>query len=108
MRLTWGLILTSLMAISPALADEPGWTDAQEVPVLRIDPSQHEQAQNLYWQQSDLAPLEKPNTDILAAKLGTAQGGIEIFRYHVDGVPNSYSDLRSKEYGGGLQLHITW
>ena len=106
MRLIWGVIATSLLTLGPALADEPGWTDAQDFTAIHIDQSQH--VQNLYWARTDLSPLEQPNSDLLATKVGTAQGGIELFRYHVDSVPNTYTDLRSKEYGGGLKLHITW
>ena len=109
MRFIWGVIATSLLTLAPALADEAGWTDAQDVSAIHLDLSQRDQTQNLYWGRNDRAPLEQPNTDLVATKLGAAQGGIELFRYHLDSVPNTFTDdLRSKEYGGGLKLHITW
>lgn len=109
MRLTLGVIATSLLMLAPAAAVEVGWTDAQDFPAIHLDQSQRDQVQNLYWSHTDTAPLEQANADLVAARVGTAQGGIELFRYHLESVPNTYTDdLRSKEYGAGLKLHITW
>ncbi len=109
MRLTLGVIATSLLMLAPAAAVETGWTDAQDVAAIHIDQGQRDQLQSLYWGHTDMAPLDQSNTDLVAARVGTAQGGIELFRYHLDSVPNTYTDdLRSKEYGAGLKLHITW
>jgi hypothetical protein len=51
---------------------------------------------------------ERPIAEIIATKLGVAQGSAELFRYHMENAPSAATQLRGVVDGGGIKLKLTW
>jgi len=96
------------LAVLPATAGPiviPGEDDAG---AIHFDVSRLESNDSSALQPLDPKFGDTPITGLVEAKLGAADGWVEVFRYHVDGVPGTITDLRTPPAGGGLKLKITW
>jgi hypothetical protein len=59
-------------------------------------------------QRPDSQLQERPIAEIIAAKLGVAQGSAELFRYHLENAPSASTQLHGVVDGGGIKLKLTW
>jgi len=59
-------------------------------------------------EQPDLRLTEKPVGEIIALKLGFAEGRAELFRFHLENAPSDKTMLDGAVDGGGLKLKLTW
>ena len=59
-------------------------------------------------QQPEPQLREQPIGEILAARLGFAQGSAELFRYHLENGPSTRAQLDGVIDGGGLRLKLSW
>ncbi|HXC57102.1 MAG TPA: hypothetical protein VNU97_17510 [Rhizomicrobium sp.] len=100
------LIGTALAAATPAAADG-----------LVMPPAQYSE-NNAYasqsieqpWAQQRVEPslTERPVAELIAARLGLAEGSAELFRYHLENAPSNATVLDGVIDGGGVQLKLTW
>ncbi|HUO89187.1 MAG TPA: hypothetical protein VMU08_08430 [Rhizomicrobium sp.] len=51
---------------------------------------------------------EAPVVNLLAEKLGLAEGRAEIFRYQVEDAPSNKTVLDGAIAGGGIRLRLSW
>src|ERR1700742_64364 len=51
--------------------------------------------------------VEKPVGEIIAARLGFAEGSAELFRYHLENAPSSRTQLDGLVDGGGIKLKLS-
>ena len=58
--------------------------------------------------QNDPSVTEKPIGEILATRLGLADGTAELFRFRVENAPSSKTMLDGFIDGGGIKLKLSW
>ncbi len=51
---------------------------------------------------------EQPIGEIIAARLGLAEGSAELFRYNLENAPSTRTQLDGVIDGGGIRLKLTW
>ena len=51
---------------------------------------------------------EQPIGELLAARLGLAEGSAELFRYNLENAPSTRTQLDGVIDGGGIRLKLTW
>ncbi|HJW41253.1 MAG TPA: hypothetical protein VJ476_08500 [Rhizomicrobium sp.] len=59
-------------------------------------------------EQPNFALTEKPVGEIIAIKLGFAEGRAELFRYNLEDASSEKTTLDGVVEGGGLKLKLTW
>lgn len=59
-------------------------------------------------EQPNFALTEKPVGEIIAIKLGFAEGRAELFRYRLDNGPSEKTTLDGVVEGGGVKLKLSW
>ncbi len=52
--------------------------------------------------------VERPLAELIAAKLGMAQGKAELFRYQLERAPSNAAMLNGVVDGVGIKLKLTW
>jgi hypothetical protein len=52
--------------------------------------------------------VEHPIGDIIAMKLGIAQGRAQLFRFRLENAPSSATELRGQIDGAGIKLKLNW
>jgi hypothetical protein len=51
---------------------------------------------------------ERPIADLIATKLGIAEGSAELFRYHLENAPSEKTMFDGAIDGGGIRLKLSW
>jgi len=59
-------------------------------------------------QRPDVQLRELHIADLVAARLGIAQGSAELFRYRLENAPSNATVLRGQIDGAGIRLRLTW
>jgi hypothetical protein len=59
-------------------------------------------------QQPETQLHEQPIGELLAARLGLAEGSAELFRYNLENAPSTRTQLDGVIDGGGIRLKLTW
>ena len=52
--------------------------------------------------------VERPFAELLATKLGIAQGKVELFRFQIENAPSRGTMLNGVVDGVGVKLKLTW
>jgi hypothetical protein len=52
--------------------------------------------------------VEHPIGDIIAMKLGIAQGSAQLFRFRLENAPSNATELRGQIDGAGIKLKLNW
>ena len=52
--------------------------------------------------------VEHPIGDIIAMKLGIAQGSAQLFRFRLENAPSNATVLRGQIDGAGIKLKLNW
>jgi hypothetical protein len=52
--------------------------------------------------------VEHPIGDIIAMKLGIAQGSAQLFRFRLENAPSNTTELRGQIDGAGIKLKLNW
>ena len=91
-----------------------GWAQAAGF-VIADAPSARNQTYPLpqtdFSDQSDRGGMrltEKPVGELIAARLGLANGRAELFRFRVENAPSDKTMLDGVFDGGGIKLKLTW
>ncbi|MEJ0027967.1 MAG: hypothetical protein WDN01_18225 [Rhizomicrobium sp.] len=99
-------LTAATVAVGPAMAarlvipeDKPVFYNAYASPEI---------AQPWASRQPDTRLTERPIGELIAVKLGLADGHAELFRYHVDNAPSDKTMLDGVIDGGGVKLKLTW
>jgi hypothetical protein len=108
MRSEIAIAALSLLLVRPALADHLVIPEGDDPAAIRYDMTQRDQTEPYAQQRPDAALVERPVAEIIAAKLGVAQGSLQIFRYQVENAPSSSTVMRAVVDGGGLKFKVTW
>ncbi|HEY4944476.1 MAG TPA: hypothetical protein VII56_23810 [Rhizomicrobium sp.] len=59
-------------------------------------------------QRPEMELHEQPFGELIAARLGFAQGSAELFRYRLENAPSTRTQLDGMIDGGGIKLKLTW
>ncbi len=108
MRLGIAIAAVSLLLVQPALADHLVMPNDEDPAAIRYDMTQRDQTQPFAQQRPDSALVERPIAEVIAARLGVAQGSFQLFRYQVENAPSSSTVMRAVVDGGGLKFKVTW
>jgi hypothetical protein len=108
MRLGIAIAAVSLLLAQPALADHLVIPNEDDPAAIRYDMTERDQTQPFDQQRPDPALTEQPIAEVIAAKLGVAQGSFQLFRYQVENAPSSSTVMRAVLDGGGLKFKVTW
>ena len=65
-------------------------------------------AQPWVSEQPDNRLTERPLGELIAVKLGLADGRAELFSYHLENTPSDKTMLDGVIDGGGVKLKLTW
>jgi len=65
-------------------------------------------AQPWVGEQPDMRLTERPIGELIAVKLGLADGRAELFSYRLENAPSHSTKLDGVIDGGGLKLKLTW
>lgn len=52
--------------------------------------------------------IERPIGDVLATRLGVAQGSAELFHFRLENAPSQSTMLKGLVDGGGIKLKLSW
>jgi hypothetical protein len=52
--------------------------------------------------------VEHPIGDIIAMKLGIAQGSAQLFRFRLENAPSNSTELRGQIDGAGIKIKLNW
>ena len=68
------------------------------------------QSTNQHWvgRPSEPQLSERPIGELIATKLGVAEGSAQLFRYRLENAPSNSTILRGEIDGGGIKLRLTW
>ncbi len=99
------LILFAALA-GPAAAAELVMPEAKPIYTNAYD--RPEIAQPWASRQPDLRLTERPVGELIAVKLGLANGRAELFSYHLENAPSDKTMLDGVVDGGGVKLKLTW
>lgn len=100
-------ILCALCVAEPA--DAAGLVMPEEKPVFHAQAyNSPEIAQPWVNRQAGTTITEKPIGEILATRLGVADGTAELFRFRVENAPSSKTVLDGMIDGGGIKLKLSW
>jgi hypothetical protein len=100
------LIGTALAAAAPASAARLVIPDANPTSYSAYASQAIEQPWNSQRPEPQLH--EQPLGELLATRLGFAQGSAELFRYRLDNAPSTRAQLDGVIDGGGIRLKLTW
>ena len=59
-------------------------------------------------QRPEAQLVEHPIGDIIAMKLGIAQGSAQLFRFRLENAPSSATELRGQIDGAGIKIKLNW
>ena len=65
-------------------------------------------AQPWVGEQPNLRLTERPIGELIAVKLGLANGRAELFSYRLENAPSNSTKLDGVVDGGGVKLKLTW
>ncbi len=100
------LLLTAAAIAGPASAAELVMPDAKPVYANAYD--RPEIAQPWASEQPNLKLTERPIGELIAVRLGLADGQAELFSYHLENAPSDKTMLDGVIDGGGVRLKLTW
>ena len=100
------LLLTAAALAAPAGAAQLVMPDAKPLYTNAYD--RPEIAQPWVSQQPDLRLTERPVGELIAVKLGLADGRAELFSYRLENAPSEKTMLNGVVDGGGVKLKLTW
>jgi hypothetical protein len=52
--------------------------------------------------------VERPVADLIAAKLGVAEGSAQLFRFRIENAPSNATVLKGQIDGAGIRLKLNW
>jgi hypothetical protein len=52
--------------------------------------------------------VERPVADLIATKLGVAEGSAQLFRFRLENAPSNATVLKGQIDGAGIRLKLTW
>jgi hypothetical protein len=52
--------------------------------------------------------VERPIADLIATRLGVAEGSAQLFRFRLENAPSNATVLKGQIDGGGIRLKLTW
>jgi hypothetical protein len=55
-----------------------------------------------------LTLIERPIGDVLAARLGVAEGSAQLFQFRLENAPSRSTMLKGFVDGGGIKLKLSW
>jgi len=108
MRFVPCIAIAVLLAVRPASAGHLVIPDTDDPAAIRYDMTQRDETPPFASERPDPGLVEQPIAEVIAARLGIAQGKVELFRYHLEGAPSPMTDMRAVVDGGGLKLKISW
>ena len=94
------------MAGGPAAAAHLVMPD--DKPVFYNAFSSPEIAQPWASRQPDARLTERPVGELIAVRLGLANGRAELFSYHLENAPSNTTMLNGVVDGGGVRLKLSW
>jgi len=100
------LLLTAAALAAPAGAAQLVMPDVKPLYTNAYD--RPEIAQPWVSQQPDLRLTERPVGELIAVKLGLADGRAELFSYRLENAPSEKTMLNGVVDGGGVKLKLTW
>jgi hypothetical protein len=101
------LALTAVFAVAgPASAARLVIPDSNPEPYSAYATQAIEQP--WHSQQPETQLHEQPIGELLAARLGLAEGSAELFRYNLENAPSTRTQLDGVIDGGGIRLKLTW
>jgi len=107
MRIRFTLLLLTIAAMAgPADAAALVMPDAKPVYTSAYD--RPEIAQPWVSEQPSLKLTERPVGELIAVKLGLADGQAELFSYRLENAPSDKTVLNGVIDGGGVRLKLTW
>ena len=102
------LALSALFAAVAGQAQAAHLIMPDDKPVFRSAYNAPEIAQPWANRQTDMTISEKPIGEILATRLGFADGSAELFRFRVENAPSNKTMLDGVLDGGGIKLKLSW
>lgn len=52
--------------------------------------------------------VERPIAEVMATKLGMAEGSAQLFRFRLENAPSNATVLKGQIVGGGIRLKLSW
>lgn len=100
------LLLTAAAIAGPADAAQLVMPDAKPLYTNAYD--RPEIAQPWVSEQPNLKLTDRPVGELIAVKLGLANGQAELFSYRLENAPSDKTMLNGVIDGGGVRLKLTW
>lgn len=97
-----------VLAAAIAMCGGPACAAPLVMPVYKPALDQFQTGQTPEGRRADFHLTERPVGEVIAIRLGIAQGRAELFRFRVENAPSDKTMLDGVVDGGGLKLKLTW
>lgn len=101
-------VLLALLAASGA--GGPACAASLVLPTSQPVQNDASQPAGQFWAAQRPAPqlIDRPVGELIATRLGLAEGSAELFRYRLENAPSNATVLDGVVDGGGIKLKLTW